>query len=123
MEIAEDITADTFLAASQTWPYKGIPQNPVAWLYFVAKNKAKNYLQRNLVFEGKVSDELKKLHEEAYENEIDLSPKNINDSQLQMMFAICQPAIPPEAQIGLSLRILCGFSIEEIADAFLSNKE
>jgi RNA polymerase sigma-70 factor (ECF subfamily) len=57
------------------------------------------------------------------ENEIDLSLQNINDSQLQMMFAICHPAISPEAQIGLSLRILCGFGIEEIADAFLSNKE
>jgi RNA polymerase sigma-70 factor (ECF subfamily) len=123
IEIAEDITADTFLAASQTWPYKGIPQNPVAWLYFVAKNKAKNHLHRHTVFESKVSDELKRSTEEAYEAEIDLSPQNINDSQLQMMFAVCQPSIPPEAQIGLSLRILCGFGIEEIADAFLSNKE
>ncbi len=57
------------------------------------------------------------------ESEIDLSPQNINDSQLEMMFAICHPAIPPEAQIGLSLRILCGFGIDEIADAFLTNKE
>jgi len=123
IETAEDIAADTFLAASQTWPYDGIPQNPVAWLYFVAKNKAKNYLQRHLVFESKVSDELKRSSDESYETEIDLSPQNINDSQLQMMFAICQPSIPAEAQIGLSLRILCGFGIEEIADAFLSNKE
>src|SRR6202008_4869244 len=60
---------------------------------------------------------------ELSEGEIDLSPQNINDSQLQMMFAICHPSIPPEAQIGLSLRILCGFGIEEIADAFLTNKE
>jgi len=52
-----------------------------------------------------------------------LSPQNINDSQLQMMFAICHPSIPAEAQIGLSLRILCGFGIDEIADAFLTNKE
>ncbi|MBV8389298.1 MAG: sigma-70 family RNA polymerase sigma factor, partial [Mucilaginibacter sp.] len=123
IETAEDIAADTFLAASQTWAYTGIPANPVAWLYFVAKNKAKNYLLRDLVFESKVADELKKSSPEAYETEIDLSPQNINDSQLQMMFAICHPSIPPEAQIGLSLRILCGFGIEEIADAFLSNKE
>ncbi|HTD39388.1 MAG TPA: sigma-70 family RNA polymerase sigma factor [Mucilaginibacter sp.] len=123
IETAEDITADTFLSAAQTWAYKGIPQNPVAWLYFVAKNKAKNHLQRDLVFESKVADELKRSSPETYETEIDLSPQNINDSQLQMMFAICHPSIPPEAQIGLSLRILCGFGIEEIADAFLSNKE
>jgi RNA polymerase sigma-70 factor (ECF subfamily) len=123
IETAEDIAADTFLAASQTWAYKGIPQNPVAWLYFVAKNKAKNHLQRHIVFQSKVSDELKRSSDETDETEIDLSPQNINDSQLQMMFAICHSAISPEAQIGLSLRILCGFGIEEIADAFLSNKE
>ena len=123
IETAEDIAADTFLTAAQTWAYKGIPENPVAWLYFVAKNKAKNHLQRDLVFESKVADELKRSSPEIYETEIDLSPQNINDSQLQMMFTICHPSIPPEAQIGLSLRILCGFGIEEIADAFLSNKE
>src|SRR6202008_651465 len=60
---------------------------------------------------------------ELSEGEIDLSPQNINDSQLQMMFAICHPTISVEAQIALSLRILCGFGIEEIADAFLTNKE
>lgn len=123
VEIAEDIAADTFLAASQTWPYKGIPPNPAAWLYNVAKNKAKNQLQRNTVFDNKVAPEVKKDITELYEEDIDLSPQNINDSQLQMMFAICHPAIPPEAQIGLALRILCGFGIEEIANAFFSNKE
>ena len=57
------------------------------------------------------------------EIEIDLSDKNIMDSQLQMLFAICHPSIPAEAQIGLALRILCGFGINEIATAFLTNKE
>src|SRR5690606_30255131 len=51
------------------------------------------------------------------------SEKNIKDSQLQMMFAICHPAISTEAQISLALRVLCGFGIEEIATAFLTNKE
>ena len=55
VETAEDIAADTFLAATQSWPYKGVPPNPAAWLYNVAKNKAKNYLQRGSVFENKVS--------------------------------------------------------------------
>jgi RNA polymerase sigma factor (sigma-70 family) len=123
IEIAEDIAADTFLIAAQTWPFKGIPKNPIAWLYLVAKNKSKNHLQRNLVFESKVVEQLKSTVSDSHETEIDLSPQNINDSQLQMMFAICHPSISPEAQIGLSLRILCSFGIEEIADAFLTNKE
>jgi RNA polymerase sigma factor (sigma-70 family) len=123
VETAEDIAADTFLTAAQIWAYKGVPQNPVAWLYHVAKNKAKNHLQRESVFESKISVELKNISPNVEETEIDLSSQNISDSQLQMMFAICHPCISTEAQIGLSLRILCGFGIEEIADAFLSNKE
>jgi RNA polymerase sigma factor (sigma-70 family) len=123
IEIAEDITSDTFLTAAQTWGLNGLPPNPVAWLYHVARNKAKNHLQRNAVFEKKIAPELKKGFTVPNEPDIDLSPQNINDSQLQMMFAICHPSISSEAQIGLSLRILCGFGIEEIADAFLTNKE
>jgi RNA polymerase sigma-70 factor (ECF subfamily) len=121
VETAEDIASDTFLTAAQMWPLNGIPEEPVAWLYSVARNKAKNYLQRNHVFERKITQAVKDNAADIYE--IDLSPQNISDSQLQMMFAICHPAIPPEAQIGLSLRILCGFGIDEIADAFLTNKE
>ncbi|WP_349314083.1 sigma-70 family RNA polymerase sigma factor [Chitinophaga sp. MM2321] len=121
--IAEDIASDTFLTATETWGLKGIPQNPVAWLYNAAKNKAKNHLQRDHFFENKIAPELKNNSSDSYPDDIDLSPQNISDSQLQMMFAICHPAIPPEAQIGLSLRILCSFSIEEIAAAFLTNKE
>jgi RNA polymerase sigma factor (sigma-70 family) len=122
-ETAEDIASETFLTASQTWGVNGLPQNPVAWLYHVAKNKAVNHLQRQKIFQNRISPELKTEFSESKDPEIDLSPQNINDSQLQMMFAICNPSISPEAQIGLSLRILCGFGIEEIADAFLSNKE
>lgn len=121
--IAEDIASDTFMTAAQTWGMNGVPNNPAAWLYTVAKNKAKNYLQRDALFKSKIALEIKKTSPDVDENEIDLSPQNISDSQLQMMFAICHPSISPEAQIGLSLRILCGFGIEEIADAFLANKE
>jgi RNA polymerase sigma factor (sigma-70 family) len=122
MEVAEDIASETFLAAMQTWPLAGLPPHPVAWLYHVAKNKARNHLQREAVFKSKIAVELKKTGVES-EGEIDLSPGNIEDSQLRMMFAICHPSIPAEAQIGLSLRILSGFGVEEIADAFLTNKE
>jgi RNA polymerase sigma-70 factor (ECF subfamily) len=123
ISVAEDLVGDTFLLAAETWGLKGLPQNPAAWLYTVAKNKAKDLLKRNTLFSQKISPQIKNSTEEAFETDIDLSVQNIRDSQLQMMFAICHPGIPPEAQIGLSLRILCGFSIDEIADAFLTNKE
>lgn len=121
IEIAEDIASETFLTALETWPYKGIPANPTAWLYSVAKNKAKNLLQRQGIFVEKIAAQLPNSLSET--DEIDWSETNILDSQLQMLFALCHPSISTEAQIGLSLRILCGFGIDEIADAFLTNKE
>lgn len=123
IETAEDIAGDTFLSAVETWTYKGIPENPTAWLYTVAKNKAKNYFKRDNIFTAKIVNGIKYPSAETQETDIDLSDKNITDSQLQMLFAICHPAISTEAQIGLSLRILCGFGINEIAGAFLTGKE
>lgn len=123
IEIAEDITNDTFLLASETWGLKGIPENPTAWLYIVAKNKTKDYFKRHKTFSEKIVEDFKYNQKHSEEIEVDLSVKNITDSQLQMIFAICNPIIPTEAQIGLALRILCGFGIDEIAEAFLTNKE
>lgn len=123
LEIAEDIASDTFLTATQSWGVEGIPENPTAWLYLVAKNKAKNYLYRDFVFQSKIAPQVKGSTSTSDEPEIDLSSQNIKDSQLQMMFAVCDPSLSQEAQVGLSLRILCGFGIEEIADAFLTTRE
>lgn len=121
METAEDIASETFLSALETWTFKGVPDNPTAWLYTVAKNKAKNQLHRHHIFKEKIAPQLNPSSNEDLE--IDLTPKNITDSQLQMLFALCHPSISIEAQIGLALRILCGFGIEEIATAFLTTKE
>lgn len=120
--LAEDIVAETFLLATETWNTKGIPPNPTAWLYTVAKQKTYAYFRRNKIFEDKVVPQI--LSKQAPEEQpLNFSEQNIKDSQLQMLFAICNPKIASEAQIGLALRILCGFGIDEIAEAFLSNKE
>ncbi|MCW7494421.1 RNA polymerase subunit sigma [Leptospira sp. 2 VSF19] len=122
IEIAEDITSETFLTASHAWGIHGIPENPIAWLYVVAKNKAKNLIYRDSILQKKV---LPLYQRESFvtDPELDLSEENIKDSQLRMIFAVAHPSIPLESQIGLSLRILCGFGIDEIARAFLSNRE
>jgi RNA polymerase sigma-70 factor (ECF subfamily) len=122
MEAAEDIAGDTFLAALEIWPYKGIPANPVAWLYTVAQNKTRNYLKRNLAFREKIAPHFTK-EIPADTLMIDLSDTHISDSQLQMLFAICHPSLPAEAQVALSLRILCGLGTDEIASAFLTGKD
>jgi predicted RNA polymerase sigma factor len=101
-----------------------MPENPTGWLYVVAKRKTLYHFRRKKIFDQKVSPDLVSMQQQDQGiPEPDFSLQNIRDSQLQMMFAICHPAIASEAQIGLALRILCGFSIDEIAEAFLTNKE
>ncbi len=124
IETAEDIVSETFYIAAETWGMKGIPENPTAWLYTVAKNKTLYHFRRNKIYTDKIIPKLiSKREEDNEKEELDFSVQNIKDSQLQMIFAVCNPIIASEAQIGLALRILCGFGIDEIAEAFLSNKE
>lgn len=120
MNMAEDIVQDTLLEAISHWEYKGIPENPQAWLYTVAKNKALNVLKRDQ-------------YQETYNKQaaaMDRSPvtslfsdQQIADDQLRMMFACCHPAISSESQVCLMLKTLCGLSIGEIASAFLTSDE
>ena len=123
IETAEDIVSDTFLLASEIWGLKGLPDNPTAWLYTVAKNKTKDYLKRNALFYRKIAGDLKYLQPRTIEMEVDFSPTNISDSNLAMLFVVCDPCNAAEAQISLALSILCGFGAEEIARAFLTSKE
>ena len=123
IEVAEDVVSETFLSATETWSLKGIPENPSAWLYTVAKNKARNYYKRSLLFEHKISEDIRQSTLPGEEPEIDMSDKNITDSQLAMIFTVCNPVISSDSQVALALSLLCGFGIQEIADAFLTNKE
>ena len=123
IETAEDIVSDTFLTASEHWGTRGMPANPRAWLYTVAKQKTLYHFRRQQLFDQKIRPAISHEQPKSEEQEPDFSPQHIRDSQLQMLFAICNPAIAAEAQIGLALRILCGFGIDEISEAFLTNKE
>ncbi len=121
IEVAEDIASETFVAALDHWPYHGMPPNPVAWIYTVAKNKMRNHFARD--------QRLKEITKgipsfvTGDETRPDVSEHFIADSQLQMLFAVCHPAIPAESQICLALRVLCGLGLDELATAFLTNKE
>ncbi len=125
-DTARDVVQDTLLAAMQHWKLNGIPDNPTGWLYTTAKHKVLDRLRKEKFFE-EISPNI------AYQLQADQQMQlhidhlflehEIEDSQLRMMFACCHPSLPPEAQITLILRTLCGLSIPEIARAFLSNDE
>lgn len=122
IEIAEDIASATFLKAYETWPISGIPDDPAAWLYTVAKNKARDYLKRDTLFETQIRTEVAR-EEQVWNPDFEFTSQIIADSQLAMIFAVCNPVNSASSQICLALQILCGFSVEEIANAFLTKTE
>ena len=122
IEIAEDIVSATFIQASETWKLKGIPKSPTGWLYTVAKNRTKDYLKRKTIFEQKINPVLQQKSNNYRQESLDLSSENIEDGKLRMLFAIVHPSISKESQIAIALKILCGFSIDQITTALVSNK-
>jgi len=123
IEQAEDIVQDTILKALEIWKWGKVPENPQAWLYRAAKNKAIDLIRREKL-KYKIENELAILLKSEYSlapivNEM-FTEGEIKDSQLRMMFACCHPSISPESQITLILKTLCALSIREIANAFLT---
>ncbi len=126
IEQAEDIVQDTIIRALETWRFGRLPDNPQAWLYRTARNKAIDLIRREKV-KHKIETELAPLLKSEYTLVPAMSEmfkeNEVKDSQLRMMFACCHPAITKEAQITLMLKTLCGLSTKEIGRAFLSNEE
>jgi len=121
--VVEDIVQDTLLAALNTWSFRGIPENPTAWLHRVAKNKAVDWIRKRNREPRELEEMLPGMRaaSDTLNIEQNFLSWEIGDSQLRMMFACCHPGIPIESQIALVLRTLCGFSVHEIASAFLAN--
>src|SRR6478609_6639734 len=126
IELAEDIVQDALLKALNTWKYQGIPDNPSAWLYRTAKNKAIDVIRKQQVFKKIEGDFARELQSEwtltPTVNQLFLKDE-IEDSQLRMIFACCHPSIPYESQIALTLKTLCGLSANEIAHGFLTTED
>lgn len=124
IELAEDVTQDAFCRAMETWKIRGLPKNPSAWLITTARNRALDILRRErraIMAEPELARFLESEWTLVPTVEEAFSEYAVNDSQLRMMFSCCHPRLSEEAQIALILRILCGFSVKEIAQAFVIN--
>jgi RNA polymerase sigma factor (sigma-70 family) len=121
LDLAQDIVQDTLLKAMTAWRYGNIPDNPPAWLYTVARNKAIDYLRvKNVPANLEHAESIGHATTEAEDLFLE---SEIQDSQLRMIFACCHPAIPEESQIALALKTLCGLGVHEIARAFLTSDD
>jgi RNA polymerase sigma factor (sigma-70 family) len=123
LALAEDVVQDAFCRAVEVWKFRGVPENPSAWLMATAKHRALDILRRQRTART-FAPELERLLESEWTlapviEEV-FAPGAIKDNLLRMMFSCCHPRLPEVAQVALVLHILCGVSVSEIASAFVS---
>ena len=117
LDLAEEAMHEAFAAALDTWPQTGIPENPRPWLISTARFKAIDAMRRRARFDAAQRDLALRL--EARINEASHEDEEIEDDRLRLIFTCCHPVLPPEGQVALTLREVCGLTTEEIARAFL----
>jgi RNA polymerase sigma-70 factor (ECF subfamily) len=124
LDLAEDVVQDALYKALESWPIQGIPENPAAWLMRVARNRAIDLVRRDdqfRLFAPEIVYLLKQRENQPVESPV--FQREIQDDQLRMMFSCCHPELSTEVQVTLILKTLCGFSVSEIANAFLSRED
>lgn len=118
-DLAEEAMHEAFTSAFVKWQDEGIPQNPRAWLVSTGRFKAIDTIRRRVRFDESLGEIARRLdHEKDQFAAIDA--ENIEDDRLRLIFTCCHPAIPPNAQVALTLREVCDLRTEEIASAFLT---
>src|SRR5215468_2174747 len=119
LDLAEEAMHEAFAAALESWPQTGIPNKPRPWLISTARFKAIDGMRRRARFDGIQRDFA--LHTEArlHEDSARDAEEEIEDDRLRLIFTCCHPALPPEGQVALTLREICGLTTEEIARSFL----
>src|SRR5690349_4722043 len=117
LDLAEEAMHEAFAVALESWPKTGIPDSPRPWLISTARFKAIDVIRRRSRFDDAQKDLV--AHIEAQANEPSTYDGEIEDDRLRLIFTCCHPSLPPEGQVALTLREVCGLTTEEIARAFL----
>ncbi|RJS46977.1 RNA polymerase sigma factor [Nocardioides cavernaquae] len=116
LDIAEEATSEALVVAVERWPRDGVPPNPGAWLTTVATNKALDRVRREGRRDAKQA-EATLMDEQMRRDPEETGP--VDDDRLRLIFTCCHPALAPENRVALTLRLLGGLSVAEIAHAFL----
>ncbi|MGI9334700.1 MAG: RNA polymerase sigma factor [Gammaproteobacteria bacterium] len=122
IDLAEDVLQEAFATALDKWPAQGVPARPAAWLATTARNRAIDKLRRSARFterSDRLADEIARSNDDACNQEYEADEDGFPDERLRLIFTCCHPALTIEAQIALTLRIVCSLSTEQIATAFL----
>lgn len=120
LDLAEDLVQEALVKALQRWPFHGIPDDPAAWLFRVARNLAIDRLRREARLRDSVlPGALEGRSEGARDPDPALAGEHADDT-LRMTFMCCHPALPPDARVALTLKVVWGFGVAEIARAFLA---
>lgn len=123
LTLAEDVVQEALARALQTWPFYGVPQNPSAWIMRTSRNLALDVVRREKVFRDKEPEIINLIERANPEPDRSVfSDQELTDDGLRLMFVCCHPLVPAEAQATLALKTLCGFSVSEIARAFLTTE-
>ena len=117
--LAEDLAQDALVAALESWPESGVPDNPGAWLMATAKHRAIDTLRRATTLERKQQELVRELEVALASDERTLEVDDVADDLLRLVFTCCHPVLSTEARIALTLRLLGGLTTPEIARAFL----
>ncbi|MBS1771903.1 MAG: sigma-70 family RNA polymerase sigma factor [Bacteroidetes bacterium] len=126
LEMAEDVVQDVLIKALETWQEKGVPENPEAWLFRAAKNRAIDIIRsqrRKQTFAADINTLLESEYTATQTLEECFTDNEIRDDQLRMMFACCHPDVNRQGQIALILKTLSGFSVSQIARAFITTND
>ena len=122
LSLAEEVVQEALISAMQQWSLAGVPDNPRGWLFRVARNRALDQLRRDATLRGKEAELIAVFRDRAPGDDPGFAHE-LRDDQLRMMLMCCHPSIPAESRIALTLKTVGGFSVDEIARAFLSRKE
>ncbi|MEM8995198.1 MAG: sigma-70 family RNA polymerase sigma factor, partial [Acidobacteriota bacterium] len=122
LQLAEEVVQEALVAALRRWPFSGVPEKPAAWLHQVARNRALDRLRRDARFRDREDEILARFDRDSAPPPPAALAGDISDDQLRLVFLCCHPELSEDGRAALTLKMVGGFSVDEIARAFFAHR-